>query len=67
MPIELCDTASLCDERGMVGHMWESIALTPRVLDSGHPEILFWMYVDTDVKDDHQFGFKFDEPYYLHL
>ena len=36
----------------MFGYMWEKVNITPR----GQPELLFWRYVDTDVKDEHQMG-----------
>ena len=36
----------------MMGPMWEALTLTPQGLDDRHPEMLFWRYVDTDVKDD---------------
>ena len=35
-----------------MGTMCEFLKLTPQELDNGHPEMLFWRYVDTDVKDD---------------
>ena len=58
MPTKSCDTtASLFDERFFLGPMWESLTLTPRSLDDGHPELLFWMYVDTDLKMIHHGGF----------
>ena len=31
---------------------WEALTLTPKGLNDGNPELLFWKYVDTDVKDD---------------
>ena len=53
MPIEPCDpTGSLREERGFWGPMWEALTLTPWGLDDAHPELLFWRYIDTDVKDD---------------
>ena len=36
----------------MLGPMWEVLTLTNLGLYDGHPELLFWRYVDTDVKDD---------------
>ena len=52
-PIDPCDTtASLWEERGVLGPMWDALTLTPRGLDDLHSELLFWKYVDTDVKDD---------------
>ena len=35
-----------------MGPMLEDLTHTLRGLDDGHPELLFWGYVDTDVKDD---------------
>ena len=35
-----------------MGPMWEALTLTQWGLEDGHPEILFWRDVDTDVKDD---------------
>ena len=32
--------------------MCESLNLTYRVLDDGHPKLWFWRYVDADVRDD---------------
>lgn len=32
--------------------MWETPTLTPHGLENRNPELLFWMYVDTYVKDD---------------
>ena len=32
--------------------IWEALTLTHRGLDDGHPELWFWRYADTDVKDD---------------
>ena len=52
-PINPCDkTASLWEERGLLGPMWDAFRLTHRGLDDRHPEMLFWKYVDTNVKDD---------------
>ena len=56
-PIEPCDTAaSLGVERVMMGPMGEALTLTFRGFDDGHPELLFWRFVDTDVKDDQSDG-----------
>ena len=35
-----------------MGLMWEVPTLTTRGLNNGKPGLLFWMYVDTDIKDD---------------
>ena len=52
-PIKPCCTrASLWEERGVMRPMWDILNLTPRGLDDGHPELLFWRYVDTNVKDN---------------
>ena len=32
--------------------IWEALNLTPSRLYIGHPELLVWRYVDTNVKDD---------------
>lgn len=32
--------------------MWEDLTLTSQGFVIGHPVLLFWRYVDTDVKDD---------------
>lgn len=34
------------------GCIWEALTLTLRGLVNGQPQFLFWMYVDTDNKDD---------------
>ena len=53
MYMEPCDTTDcLWEERDLVGLMWEALTLTPQGLNNGKPELLFWSYVDTDVKDD---------------
>ena len=36
----------------MLGPMWDTRTLIPQVLYDRLPELLFWRYVDTDVKDD---------------
>ena len=52
-PIEPCDTtASLWEERCLLGPTWETLTLTPWGLDNWHTELLFLSYADTDVKDD---------------
>ena len=33
----------------MLGNMWEALTLTPQGLDDGHPEKLFWRYVDAHL------------------
>ena len=35
-----------------MGPMWEALTLTPRGLNDGQPELLFWRHVDTEVKND---------------
>ena len=42
----------LCERSVMRGHMCEAPTLTPQGFDIGQPVLLFWRYVDTDVKDD---------------
>ena len=50
---ESCDQiATLWEVRCMWGGIWEYLNLTTQGLDDGHPELLFWRYVDTDVKED---------------
>lgn len=52
MPIKPWDTTgSLWEERGEMGPMWEALTLTTRGLDDGQPELVFWRYVDTYIKD----------------
>ena len=52
-PMEPCDTRDfLWEERGVLGPIWISLTLTPWGLHDWHPELLFWKYVDIDVKDD---------------
>lgn len=34
-----------------MGPMWEALTLTTRGLDDGQPELVFWRYVDTYIKD----------------
>lgn len=53
MPIESCGkTYTLWDESCVLGGMWEVLTLPPLRLDNWHPDLLFWRYFDTDVKDD---------------
>ena len=35
-----------------MGPMWETLSLTPQGFDDGPSELLFWRYVDADVKYD---------------
>ena len=52
-PIEPCGpSANLGVERCLLGVMWEALTVKPRGMENGHPELLFWRKVDTDVKDD---------------
>lgn len=51
MPTEPCGpTASLRVKRCVLGHNWEAVPFTPRVLDDGQPELLLGRNVDTDLK-----------------
>lgn len=34
-----------------MGHKWETLTLTKRGLENGHPELFFGRYLDSDVKD----------------
>ena len=53
MPIAPCNTtSSLWDMRSIMGHLWEDLTLAEWVLDNGNPELFFYRYVDTNVKDD---------------
>jgi len=44
------------DERGLFGSMRETLNLIYVGFDIGHTDLLFWMYVDTDVNYDPLFG-----------
>ena len=51
MPTEPCvTTASLSDERYILGSRWEDLILTPLGLDHGHIELVVLRYVDIDLK-----------------
>ena len=53
IPIKPCvPTSTLWDERCMLGSIWVALFLTPREMDDLQPELLFWRYVDADVKHD---------------
>jgi len=53
MPIKTCvQSTNLGCERSQLGIMWEYLTLKHRGYDDGHPEFLFWRYVDADVKND---------------
>ena len=48
--IKPCDTtASLWEERGLTGPLWQALTLTPRGLDDVQSVRLFLRYVDTEV------------------
>lgn len=42
-----------------MGPMWEVLTLTTQGVDHLLPKVLFWRYVDTDVKDDPSCGLYF--------
>ena len=44
------------DERWVLCGMCEDLTFTQRGLEDGHPEDLFWRYVDNDVKNDEAGG-----------
>ena len=51
IPIESCiTTATLWDERCLLGSRWEDLTLRPRGLYQGKHELLVSRYVDTDIK-----------------
>ena len=43
-------TATLWDDRSVLGSRWEDLTLTPRGLDDGQPDMLVLRYVDTELK-----------------
>ena len=42
----------LCKKKCVRGPMWEFLTLIHWRFEDGHPELLFWSYVESDVKDD---------------
>ena len=52
-------TATVWDDRGLLGSMWEALILIPQGLDYVHTELLFCRYVDTNLKYDPLVGCTF--------
>ena len=48
----LCHTCLSVRGEGHDEPIWESFSLTLQGIDDGHPELIFWIYIDTDVKED---------------
>ena len=39
-----------------MGPMWEALTLTNQRLNDGQPELVYWRYVDTYIKDVPSYG-----------
>lgn len=57
-PLSFVIQQSLRQERLMLGHVWEALTIATPLLKNGQSELLFWGYIDNDVKDpsDHWYN-----------